>query len=620
MRIKINKLFGKYDNEFDLDKNINLFIGENGIGKSTSIKILNRLFRANYVGLLDYYFDSIDLIDNDEKITIKYSDLTLSNKALIKDFIGDELYSLYEKIKEEFEKQKNNIEKEIGRDIDANDFESWVLKEVNDDLDTELVNSSLDFAVWYDYDLFLSNVNNRLLYKILKLDKKVLKTETLLKQFERSSDYINMIKETYSDYKRLYSEKDYLNNSKYNLISKKVNEFIKKLNFDNILFIDMVSNFNIVNDFKRLSIINDLEKNEITDSYDNKKIINQHWISSLPYEINEELSKIDDNFKQINLFDEPNQLLDKVSPESKLKKYKDIDFCMQLKNNYTVNYNTDYINEIYTSHIKEYVEQYDYDREIQTNVSNKFIDDFCKFIDTYYQSHSDEIVDFEYLLFNHIYINEKIDEFKNDFYDYLNEFANDEQTREYNISDKTYNIIKCYLRPLLNDDNVIAQALDKIFILDDKTKYLYKDEINFLGAFYSKFKNKYFAIEDKKLDLLNSLFKEYFNSKEVVATPFGIVISTKDYENDINFEELSTGEKKIIILFTLLTFSKNQIILLDEPEASLSVIWQENLIKDIVINFDFNRLIAATQSPYIVSCDEFIDNLVCLPMENENEQ
>ena len=53
-------------------------------------------------------------------------------------------------------------------------------------------------------------------------------------------------------------------------------------------------------------------------------------------------------------------------------------------------------------------------------------------------------------------------------------------------------------------------------------------------------------------DVLN----KYFTNKQVVATPFGICISSnKDYANDLDFELLSYGERRLIIL--LLYFKKS---------------------------------------------------------------
>ena len=68
----------------------------------------------------------------------------------------------------------------------------------------------------------------------------------------------------------------------------------------------------------------------------------------------------------------------------------------------------------------------------------------------------------------------------------------------------------------------------------------------------------------------------------------------------------------------LLVFSKSQIILLDEPEASLSIVWQENLLKDIINNFDFNKIIVATQSPYIIESEDLDEYIIPLIDGDQN--
>ena len=110
MKIKINKLFGRYDNVIDFNKKNNILIGENGIGKSTTIKMLNCLFKYNYIGLIEYYFDSIEIVDDDETILIKYDDLTLDKEYLLKNFCESWKYdyNLYVDLRKEYDKYKNN--------------------------------------------------------------------------------------------------------------------------------------------------------------------------------------------------------------------------------------------------------------------------------------------------------------------------------------------------------------------------------------------------------------------------------------------------------------------------------------------------------------------------------
>ena len=82
MIIKVNKLFGRYNNEIDLDKKINIFIGENGIGKSTTINLVNCLLKYDYIGLIKYSFDSIEIKTDNETVLIKYDDLILDKEYL----------------------------------------------------------------------------------------------------------------------------------------------------------------------------------------------------------------------------------------------------------------------------------------------------------------------------------------------------------------------------------------------------------------------------------------------------------------------------------------------------------------------------------------------------------
>ena len=59
--IRINKLFGKYDNEIDLSSRGIILIGENGVGKTTIMKIIMNLMNKNFTELIKYDFESIDI-------------------------------------------------------------------------------------------------------------------------------------------------------------------------------------------------------------------------------------------------------------------------------------------------------------------------------------------------------------------------------------------------------------------------------------------------------------------------------------------------------------------------------------------------------------------------------
>ena len=60
-------------------------------------------------------------------------------------------------------------------------------------------------------------------------------------------------------------------------------------------------------------------------------------------------------------------------------------------------------------------------------------------------------------------------------------------------------------------------------------------------------------------------------------------------------------------------FNDNDVLILDEVETSLSVIWQKRLINDLLKEGNIDHLIVSTQSPFIVDDDTLFENVVCLP-------
>lgn len=77
----------------------------------------------------------------------------------------------------------------------------------------------------------------------------------------------------------------------------------------------------------------------------------------------------------------------------------------------------------------------------------------------------------------------------------------------------------------------------------------------------------------------------------------------EDSSRSFPWSNLSSGEKQLLIQFleVLLQESRSVIFIADEPEISLHVIWQENLLK-VIRNLNENaQLIIATHSPDIVA-------------------
>lgn len=99
---------------------------------------------------------------------------------------------------------------------------------------------------------------------------------------------------------------------------------------------------------------------------------------------------------------------------------------------------------------------------------------------------------------------------------------------------------------------------------------------------------------------------DYMVDKEFIYdnSNFTFTIKSKDNREvaeGIKLPQLSSGEKQIVSLFSHLYLSggKNYFVLIDEPELSLSVIWQRKFLADIRRADFCSGLVAVTHSPFI---------------------
>lgn len=91
--------------------------------------------------------------------------------------------------------------------------------------------------------------------------------------------------------------------------------------------------------------------------------------------------------------------------------------------------------------------------------------------------------------------------------------------------------------------------------------------------------------------------------KQVSVSPKGLKVSDAD-GSDLELEMLSSGEQhEIVLLFDLLFGTeKNSLIMVDEPELSLHVAWQREMLKDLqeIAELSDFRALLATHSPQII--------------------
>lgn len=111
---------------------------------------------------------------------------------------------------------------------------------------------------------------------------------------------------------------------------------------------------------------------------------------------------------------------------------------------------------------------------------------------------------------------------------------------------------------------------------------------------------------EKFMEIVNSFFKDSAKRLYFVKGPgtlrFNVIDKTgKTIQRGLSINLLSSGEKQILILLTYIKYRKETLFLIDEPELSLHVKWQEEFLNAIeLIKRHETQLIIATHSPEII--------------------
>lgn len=116
------------------------------------------------------------------------------------------------------------------------------------------------------------------------------------------------------------------------------------------------------------------------------------------------------------------------------------------------------------------------------------------------------------------------------------------------------------------------------------------------------------------VDVVGAYFRLSSDEKDVQYDPqaMKVLVRNQFTKNEIRLDDLSSGEKQIVSLFARLhLYPDKKIVLIDEPELSLSIDWQKRLLPDVVAADSCVQLLAITHSPFIFdnSLDEFAGQL-----------
>ena len=101
------------------------------------------------------------------------------------------------------------------------------------------------------------------------------------------------------------------------------------------------------------------------------------------------------------------------------------------------------------------------------------------------------------------------------------------------------------------------------------------------------------------------ILESFISDKFFKITKNGLSI-TKIDEDIVNINELSSGEKQVIVLLCEALLQKNlkNIYITDEPELSLHISWQRKIVPSIRKLNPNSQIIVATHSPEIVAYDK----------------
>lgn len=173
------------------------------------------------------------------------------------------------------------------------------------------------------------------------------------------------------------------------------------------------------------------------------------------------------------------------------------------------------------------------------------------------------------------------------------------ESKEYRLDSQKLNIALDRIGDKIDSrtKNRIKKEIVEKGIVKDENRYL----LNFLENLINNYEkqNEY----DEKIRDFIITCNKYLNGKKFEYNESSVevrIVNIKTGDN-INIDNLSSGEKQIISIFAKLYLdTENEtIILIDEPELSLSINWQSMLIPDIVNTNRCRKLVAVTHSPYI---------------------
>lgn len=560
-QVKINGLWGKTDIVFDLYKDSTILIGENGIGKTTALKILESVLDLNFIRMAKYKFDSIEFVfDTEEEVKFEYADFIVPAQI-----IEDAFYKVY---------NKRNQEQKLLR---------LKFKKMLEFLfESKLIGRFLSSVYTETYSSEVSDVVS----KYMPVDAvKPLKNELeVCKPIEAEEGYtINIIS---------YAQTTFIKSK----ASRKVAEGI----YSPPIFSDMV--------------------NKVKFYYGDESFVKYHYTdrtidSSKAYKY---------TFWKCDSESEIEELLSQCENGTLCECLEDKNLC----------YNGKFIGKLF-------------DNEGQHDAFEilKAIKEKTGYFDI------NSIIKSEWHHF------ERIDDLNACMLEAAKRYLQSIKSKKQYSKDEAEQLLgkanaellfthKYYCFPVLAEESPFKTDFNRI--INDISVYIDNDMSDDYYLDCLRLLDSYISLSDMIVGLAmslrirgtdssayESLVKEFIEDKDVLVTPAGLNLYLKEDFNDnsgctvvmddswsltvadecrkVPLGKLSSGESKILALAYFTLTSHGSILIMDEPELSTSIVWQETMLPVILDYGNFKSIVIATHSPYIVRDDVLKNYIEYLP-------
>lgn len=119
--------------------------------------------------------------------------------------------------------------------------------------------------------------------------------------------------------------------------------------------------------------------------------------------------------------------------------------------------------------------------------------------------------------------------------------------------------------------------------------------------------NKYLSSTEPSTDLYEGEEEVEFRLEPIDnkimrldRTDLSVHVESLPKGRPVNLDALSSGEKQMIsLLAKIYLYPKKKIVLIDEPELSLSIDWQRGILVDVILAESCKQVIAITHSPFV---------------------